>query len=774
MARRWLVVGILVAFTGGLGAFAAKVGIDNSVDVWFVEGDPSLVSYHAFQKTFGNDEVVAIAIEDPAGIWRPDALNTLQKVSNGLEAIKGVSQVIGLPTTRLVDMRAPEQSSDDLIKADADLVVEPAMPGPMDAASTTALRRRVESDLLLRDRLVVADGKVAMLYAVMDRMSDIDAQRDGVLTNIDKVLNDTLPKDTARHVAGIGVVYNALNVISQTEGALFMGLSFLIIFLLLWPLFRSGWAVLTAIGAVAAAVAMTKGIYGLTGHNDNMVTMTLPVLVLILGVADCVHILRHRAAHPDAPPERVLAEIIRPCLFTTLTTMVGFGALATSRMAVVRDLGIFAAIGIGLAFVCSVAACSVAMSFPSFRLRRPSDEHNGLFGRCLAATARVACNRKEAVLGVCALVLLLSAYGVSRINVDTYSLGFLSASHPVRADSEAMERKVGPFTPLELVVRPRKPAEAAKEWAVSDPAALQGVEKMSAALLADKALKGKVRDVFSLADISRRIAQLERPGAPAAVPGDAGTLGADLSPFLNNPDNRPDRLVTFEKDALRVTLSVPVLTAQGYEALIKDVQRVADDTLPASVVAEPNGYLPLYVKMMKYVVESQVQSFGIAFVVVFILIGILFRSLKMTALAVLPNVLPVFVTLGVMGFFGIDLDVATVTITAIIIGIVVDDTIHYLHRFRAELARADGDFEEATHHTALGVGRSIGATTLIFAAGFSLLAFASVKSIVFFGLLTALAMVVALVGDLFVLPAVLLALRPRLLGGGDPPDEPTG
>jgi predicted RND superfamily exporter protein len=169
--------------------------------------------------------------------------------------------------------------------------------------------------------------------------------------------------------------------------------------------------------------------------------------------------------------------------------------------------------------------------------------------------------------------------------------------------------------------------------------------------------------------------------------------------------------------------------------------------------------------MMDYIVQSQVISFGMAFIVVFLLIGLLFRSMKMAALSVLPNVLPVFVTLGVMGVAGINLDVATVTITAILIGIVVDDTIHYLHRYRAELKRADGDFDVAARETALGAGRAIGATTLIFTLGFLILAFASVKSIVYFGLLTGLAMVVAMLADLLVMPAILCALQPKLVDG---------
>lgn len=753
MRHRWLALGSLVAATCVLGVFAARVGIDNSVDVWFVEGDPTLATYKQFQDTFGNDEVVAIAVVDSKGVWRAPTLNRLYDLTAAIEGIDGVSRVIGVTRGRLIELR--EEANEDGIRAEV-LDVSPLMGGHVDAAGAATLRARVEADPLLADRLVLGDGKVAVLFAQMEAMGDIDAHRDRILTELDEVLRTGLEGGGVdHHVAGIGVIYNALNRISQTEGGLFMGASFLVIFLLLWPLFRSLLAVGASILSVACAFTMTRGIYGLFGNDDNMVTMTLPVLVLILGVADCIHIFRYRATYPDRPAKEVLAEILQPCIFTTLTTMVGFAALGTSRMAVVRDLGIYAAVGIGLAFLSSTIVCSAAMASPRLRIKQPSAPGAGAMGGFLAWTARFSAANKEAMLGLTGLVVLLCAYGVSLVEVDTYSMGFLSEDHPVRQDSRRIEEVVGPFTPLELVVESRS----------DEPEAIVDAEVFRAALAFQRAFTKRedVRDAFSLADITARLHQVQSPpGTPLEVPDNTAMVGEHIEFYRGDPDGQAAQLADAEWRQLRITFSVPVLSARQYRELIGDAETLARSTFPDSVEVRATGYLPLYVKMMDYVVESQVSSFGIAFAVVFLLIGVLFRSVRMTALAVLPNVLPVFVTLGVMGFFGINLDVATVTITAIIIGIVVDDTIHYLHRFRAELVKADGDFGAAADATALGCGRAIGATTLIFTVGFLVLGMASVKSIVYFGLLTALAMVVALLGDLLILPAILLTLKPRV------------
>ncbi|MFT7624812.1 MAG: putative RND superfamily exporter protein, partial [Myxococcota bacterium] len=448
IARRGIALGVLLAITAGLGVFAARVGIDNNVGVWFVEGDPTLASYQRFQDTFGNDEVVAIAAvtDRKGGVWTSEYLNKIRTLTARLEKVEGVSRVLSVSNAQLLGLHSDGEGGQAL-------GVAPVMPGEVVDADLARLRTLVETDPILKDTFVVSEGRVAMVFAQMAVADKFDSVRPGVLTGIQDVLDDS---GLTTHVAGIGVIYNALNQIAQVEGAVFMGLAFLLVFALLWPLFRSVPAVLASIGAVACAVVMTRGLYGLAGRDENMVTMTLPVLVLILGVADCVHIFRYRASRPDEDPARVLADILKPCIFTTLTTMVGFAALATSKMALVRDLGIFAAAGIGLAVVSSTVMAAFVMGRPGFRVKPPSKPGEGLMGRFLAWTARFAVGNKETVLGITCLVILLAGYGISLIQVDTYSLGYLDESHPVRAASEAMEKAAGPFTPLEILVRGEK------------------------------------------------------------------------------------------------------------------------------------------------------------------------------------------------------------------------------------------------------------------------------------------------------------------------------
>ena len=182
--------------------------------------------------------------------------------------------------------------------------------------------------------------------------------------------------------------------------------------------------------------------------------------------------------------------------------------------------------------------------------------------------------------------------------------------------------------------------------------------------------------------------------------------------------------------------------------------------LPAGTTATPAGYVPLYVRLIDYLVKGQIVSITLTFVLVFILIACLFRSLRYAALSIPPNVLPVLMTMGFMGYAGIDLDVGTVLIAAVALGVAVDDTIHFLFKFKTVFDRT-GDRVYAVQKTIQTTGYPIVATSLILTVGFAVLCFASIKSIALFGVLVGATMLSALVGELLVTPAILLTFGPR-------------
>ncbi len=731
---RWLLVGLVCLISAAALLGASKLGVDNALDIWFVEGDPALEAYDSFQETFGNDEVVVMSLHEPSGILDEAGLARMQAVGEIAQGIEGIDRVLSLATIEQI------RSGDDWLEV-AKLYQPPLGEGF--AAS-------VLEDPLLVGTLVNSTGDTALVLAWMESMGDIDAQRDAILADLRAQISDS--GETVNY-AGMGVVYAALNQASTVDSQIFIAASYLVIVGLLLVLFRRIGPVVLTLLVVGLAAIWLMGLYGATGHDINMVTMVLPTLMLIIGVSDCIHFLNRAVEQPAGGTrwERARAAIafmFWPCFMNSLTTAAGFAALATASMPVVRDLGVFAAIGVLGAFLAALIGCSVGLLW---KRMDPAPEPPRPLSWAVSGMATLATRKPAAVL-VGALVLILTgALGITKLEVDTYSIDYLKSHHHVRQDSEAIEAQFGNYTPLEMVV--------SSPGALRDPAVLGAVARWQDAMEEHP----DVDWTRSAADTVRKLNQVLSDGKPESfvVPADPNALEQALLLYESDPDSDLSSLVSVSEDELRVTAGIPMVSAKAFGSILDDLLERAE--LPEGATITPGGYLPLYVRIMEEVVASQVSSFALAFLVIFVMLALLFRSLRLSALAVPANLVPVVIILGVMGLVGIRLDVATVTVSAIMLGLIVDDTTQFLYRFRYEMGRL-GDHKAAVEAAIHGVGRALLSTTVVLSLGFLVLGLAQIRSVSWFGVLMSLAMVCALVGDLLMLPAMIVLFKPKIRG----------
>jgi predicted RND superfamily exporter protein len=731
---RWLLLGLVCLLTAASLLGASKLGVDNALDIWFVEGDPALEAYDAFQETFGNDEVVVMSLHQPGGILDEQGMGRIRAVGEIAAEVEGIHRVLSLATIEQI------RSGEDWLE------VAPLYQPPVG----DDFARGVLEDPLLVGTLVNASGDTSLVLAWMESMDDIDAQRDAILADLRERVE---AGGEQVNYAGMGVVYAALNQASTVDSQVFIAASYLVIVGLLLLLFRRIGPVVLTLVVVGLAAIWLMGLYGATGHDINMVTMVLPTLMLIIGVSDCIHFLNRAVEQPVEgtrweKARAAVAFMFWPCFMNSLTTAAGFAALATASMPVVRDLGIFAAIGVLGAFLAALIGCSVGLLWQRME---PAPEPPALLNRTVAGMARLATERPAAVL-VGALVLILTgALGITKLEVDTYSIDYLKAHHQVRVDSETIEAQFGNYTPLELVV--------------SSPGALRDPEVMGAVAAWQDAMEAHPRVDWtrSPADTVRKLNQVLSDGKPESfvVPQDASALEQALLLYESDPDSDLSNLVSADEDSLRVTAGIPMVSAKAFGEILDELLELAE--LPPGATITPGGYLPLYVRIMEEVVASQVSSFALAFLVIFVMLALLFRSIRLSALAIPANLVPVVIILGIMGLVGIRLDVATVTVSAIMLGLIVDDTTQFLYRFRYELGRL-GDHRAAVEAAIHGVGRALLSTTVVLSLGFLVLGLAQIRSVSWFGVLMSLAMVCALVGDLLMLPAMIVLFKPKIRG----------
>jgi len=359
-------------------------------------------------------------------------------------------------------------------------------------------------------------------------------------------------------------------------------------------------------------------------------------------------------------------------------------------------------------------------------------------------------------------VVLVSLAGVFRIEINTNEIQYFRKHHPVRVATEFMEEQLTGTIPLEIVLT--GPADAFKQ-----PDVLRRVEALERFMEGLPALRKTFSPVHFLEEINRVV----HDGDPAfhRVPESSELTAQLLLAEGSGSEEMENYLDLSDASRARVQGRLDhVGTREMRELNDRVMAKTAELFGPAGIRAELTGGLPLYLNMVDYLLDSQIRGFSLALVTIFVMLSLLVRSVKLGLLAMVPNCIPVLLTFGIMGWAGICLDLGTVLIASIAIGLAVDDTIHFLARFRV-LFREGGRYAPALDETMRSVGAPIIMTSVVLFFGFGIMMVSTFKPIVYFGLLGAVTMLSALLADLFVLPALIRRFKPfgREAGADGPP-----
>ncbi|TGE06646.1 efflux RND transporter permease subunit [Hymenobacter fodinae] len=706
----------------------AGVQVDNSLAAWFLEDDPALVAYQEFQERFGNDEVVIIGVHDSTTLLTPGNSQRLRHLSLALEAHPAVAAVLSAGTTTV-----PTPNG-----------LHAARPLLDSGATPAAARRYLSRRPTLRQQLFSPDYRTARLLVVLRASPNFDDQRGEILTQLRRITGAHVPRGSY-WLGGVGVVYAGLNALSQQDFGLFLGLGYALMFVLIWLLYRNLWLLLYTLGIVSLATYVTLGVYGLLGYRLNLMTVLLPVIIILLGLMDALHVVneRNHLARPGstgpADTLQALRNLARPCLATMLTTVAGFLALLSSPMAILRVFGVFAALGIGLCLVFTFGLGVLVLPYAA-----PSPRATRITSNRLVTFYELVLRHRRLATAASVWLVALGLWGATRLRADTYTLGYLPANHLVVHDHQALEAAWGPYLPLELLVEPRS------GYSLASPAVLQ-----AAAAFADSARTlrsaGQVFGFQSLyqAGLETRYGPRggQLLGQASAVQDMDARLRQDypqlLAQFVHQPSGTG-----------RITVSGRMLSARQLTATTDTLLRMASHTLGPVARVRPAGYQPLYARITNYVTTSQTNSLLLSFLLVLGLVWVFVGNFRLAVLALIPNVFPVVVLLGVMGWAGIAMDTATVSIAAIVLSFCTDDTVHFIHAYREQRRRGLGP-AAARHRTVAHVGPTIVLTSAVLFGGYAVMLLASLQTVFLFGLLTSLSIAAALYGEVIIFPLLL-------------------
>lgn len=726
---RWVAFGLLcLALAAMLPGLQRAMTPNHSLSIWFLDDDPGYQSYQTFRETFGNDEIVAIWVETPDGVFQADALAQLDELATSVERVDGVAEVYAVTEAESIE---------------GEQLFAPRVLEAPEAIAASA--ERVMRHPMVAGHLVAEDHKNAMVIVQMEASEDFDERRAAILEQIIEEAEAVLGPD-GYHAGGVGVIYQALNDLTERDFGMFIAIAYILMFALMWWVFRSVRLVLASLGVVAGGTIFALGALGWAGLQVNMITVLLPTLIVVLGIADALHFpvayRRVAAAHPEASRREVLARALKaaavPCLMTTLTTMAGFLALTSSSLPGVRHLGFFAAIGIGSALLTAMVVMPLAL------YGRRLDDVRELAGleRLLDFIHRIVATRGKLLAAALLVVSAVAAVGVSMVRIDTYTLGFLPADHPVVVDHEQIEEGWGPYIPLEFLV-------SYPDGGLEDPGELARLREF-----ADAASEHpRVGDPMHVEEIFRALVSPEDDQTAL----DAEQVSRQYGRLRSVEQGREllGRMVDEEQNLARVSIPVEMMSASQLGETIEEIEAVADEVYGEEADVRPSGYLPLYASVVEHIVDSQIRSFGLAVLLIFALMLVWMRSLRLALVSLVPNLFPVLIMLGVMGWSQtIRLDAVTSVVAALVLGVAIDDTVHFLHAWR----RAEDDglgWEACLRRTLIEVGPAICITSLLLVAGFAVLTVAELGTVVYFGLLTVVATIATVVGDLILLPLLL-------------------
>lgn len=721
--------------------FTKNIKIDNSIELWFLENDLTLTAYNDFKTIYGNDEVIIAMIDaGEKGIFTKDFLNRLKDASLSVEKNSDIRRVLSIGKAPYIGLRGEQ-----------DLIVEDLCEGTIENdLSAAEIKRKFHENKLWPKLLADKDMRRAIMIVEPVASKEMDVKRPQLISYVNEKLKEF---GFSYKLAGMGVMYDELNRLSLRDSAIFTTISYAILLLTLYILFRSKHLVgITFVVMVFSGLAFID-VYGMFSQNFNMVTIVLPTLIMILCIADVNHIfnryclnIKRIAEDREKGITETIEEILAPSLFTSITECIGFASIVFTPIAVLRTFGLFAAYAAIAEYVIVWATVPYMLGLikpdTTLKMERPFESLN-------AGILNIVIPHRGKVSLIFIIAIAVSLYGAKMIDVDTYSMGFLYPDNSVRMDSDNIESVYGNYLPLEVRLL------TGKNDGVKDPAFLKKVVDTQNEL----EISAETTKCASVTDVIMRLNQVWTDGKPEsyAVPKDSTQVSQLLMLYESDPDGEKDLKYMVDKNykEMRITIRIPMVSAANMKKIEDRVSGILKKNFDGTGVKIIfGGYVPLYVRLLDYITWSQISSFSTALVWIFVVIGILFLRVSALVWGIAPNVVPVVLTLGFMGITGIKLDIATVTIASITLGIAVDDTIHELFHYYIYLEKGMKPVN-AIRECLDDEGPAVISTSIVLCLGFSVLGLAGIKSVMYFGLLIALTMLFAFLGELFMLPAMI-------------------
>ena len=735
-----------------LGAYALHIRIESSIESILPAGDPEVSYYENVRATFGSDDVGVIGVQAD-NLFAAATLEKIARVTDAVSRVAGVERVLSV--TNAVD------PANDVFEP------PPLLPHiPPSPDEVTALKQKLTSTPLYGKNLVADDFKGAAINVFFENLTDAEY----VDLDVDGKIRAVLARETGPErlfYTGAGHLKQSAVDMMRRDLFRFTPIALALVLVVLWLSFWSVRGVVLPILSVLLALVWTLGVMVLAGKAITLGTFVLPPLLIVIGNSYAIHVMARYYEQVDAgvrPPELVVRAFQRVCLpllISALTVAIGFGSLMVNRITAIWDLGLFAVVGVLCLTVTSLGFIPAALQLLRAEGRTGrTGKVSPQLSRALTALAHWAYASRRAILWGAAVVAVLALTGTRRIRVDSDFLYYFDPDSEVRIANEMINQHIVGSNPFSLVIEGAEPGTIRRWEVLKLIKDLQGFLQMQPGITSSISIVDYLELLESGLNKSGDNDVLLDDQGRVVAPHEVKTFWEDparLSPALEIINASPatfKAIVTQDFRTANVLVRTRLTGSRAIEDTLARIRAYIAEHFPADLHVHPTGSLVLLSGTTSDIVTGQIESLSLALGVIFVVMSLMFLSAKVGFLAILPNVLPIVIFFGAMGWLGILLNQGTSLIAAIALGIAVDSTIHYMARLNLEL-QGETDQAAAMARTLRAVGVPIVYATVALFFGFLTFAFSSFVPIQSFGILAGVTLLTSLGTNLVLLPALL-------------------
>ncbi len=751
--RLVVIVTCLVLGMGG-AALATKIQVNLSQRILAPEDDHDFEYYLDFTEEYGSDEFLYILYSAGQDVFDLDTLRKTRKLVEDLKDVPYVEKVHSVTNIEIL-----ESTENDALKISS-LMSE----FPISQVEANRLREKLLDRPVYVDTYLTKDADYAAILCEFGRRPDEDASYQ---RKIGVALKDILAKQEYRdfnfYPVGNPLLVSAVHDLLDENVLRINLLSSVLILGFLVLLFRQAKGVMGPYIVVAFALLFVLGFMAINDLPRTFFFPVIPAVLLSIGIADAVHIISEYQIQLKAGQDNraSIVEAVRllgfPCLFTSITTAIGFSTLTVSSVKGIHDFALATAVGVLAALAFSFTILLVFLSLAGKKSEGKYEDTDrikkqGIMDKALQRIACFNCRYYKKILISSVIISIFLVYGITRVEVNTSWLMVFGDKIKEFHDFSFADKIMGGTGNYEILMDSKRPD------GIKTVKFLETLEKIqNFADSRDYLVKKTISVADMIKEVNRTLHNNDR--AFYRIPASDEEVSQYLLLYEISGGEALEKIVSGDISTARITIYVKSTDSTTYKQFYEELVAFIDGVTPDEYAYTITGVSYLTGKYFLLWASTLANSLMLALILICLMMILVFRSLKIGVLSMIPNMFPVVFALGFMGLSGIWLSHVTSMIGCIAIGLAVDDTIHFISRYRMEFDRL-GNYEKALEATMLGVGRALTMTTIILIAGFGSAMVSRADMYYYFGLISSICFAAALLADFFIAPALILRFQP--------------